>query len=163
MQQLERTPESPLSPTSSRDRRPATRSVDDLPLWRLNLMRVGYLVMGGGLVVFKWPLLIGLDRLGLAEGTVVCLLVGMSVLALLGLRHPRRMLPILLFEVTWKLIWLALVAVPQWADGRLEGAAVTQAQAILWVAIIIAVVPWRHVVTSYVVGAGDPWRRARPQ
>ena len=47
---------------------------------------------------------------GLAEGTVVAMLVAMSVLALLGLRYPQRMLPILLFEVGWKLIWLGLVA-----------------------------------------------------
>jgi hypothetical protein len=160
MKQLERPAESPLPSTSKPDRRPATRSVDDLPLWRLNLMRVGYLVMGGGLVVVKWPLLVDLDERGLAEGSVVALLVGMSVLALLGLRYPRRMLPILLFEVIWKLIWLAVVAAPLWVDGRLEGDFLVQTETILLVAIIIAVVPWRHVIRRYVTAAGDPWRRA---
>jgi hypothetical protein len=29
-----------------------------LPTYRLNLMRIGYLVMGVGLAVFKWPLLL---------------------------------------------------------------------------------------------------------
>ena len=44
--------------------------------------------------------------------TVLCILIAMSVLALLGLRYPQRMLPVLLFEVAWKMIWLAAVVVP---------------------------------------------------
>src|SRR3954462_698356 len=119
--------------------------------WRRNLMRVGYLVMGGGLAVTKWPQLGDHATWELKEGTVVCMLVAMSVLALLGLRYPVRMLPILLFEVAWKLIWLGLVALPMWSVDKLEGAARSQAGAVLWVALIIAVVPWGHVVTQYVV------------
>ena len=49
------------------------------------------------------------------------LLVAMSVLALLGLRSPQRMLPILLFEVGCKLTWLSVVALPLWLDGDLTG------------------------------------------
>ena len=41
------------------------------------------------------------------------MLTAMSVLALLGPRHPIRMLPVLLFEALWKLIWLSLVALAQ--------------------------------------------------
>jgi hypothetical protein len=33
-------------------------------------------------------------------------------LAFLGLRHPVRLLPVLLFESLWKLIWLSVVALP---------------------------------------------------
>ena len=58
---------------------------------------------GRGLAITKWPELSRPRPWGLEEGTVVTILVAMSVLALFGLRYPQRMLPILLFEVGWKL------------------------------------------------------------
>ena len=129
-----------------------------LPTWRLNVMRVGYLVMVAGLTVTKWPELLGGGPWELKEGTVVTMLVAMSVLALLGLRYPQRMLPILLFEVGWKLTWLGVVALPLWIDGNLTGATREQAAAVLWVAIIIAVIPWRHVASQFVLARGERWR-----
>jgi hypothetical protein len=137
------------------------RAPRQLSLWQLNVLRVGYLVMGVGLAVIKWPLLVHHEPWGLAEGTKECLLIAMSGLALLGLRYPARMLPVLLFEVAWKLLWLGVVALPLWSDHRLEGATRTQAGTILWVVVIIAVIPWRHVFTQYVATPGDPWRRRR--
>ena len=130
-------------------------------LWQLNLLRVGYLVMGGGLAVVKWPLLFDHGPWELKAGTVQCMLVAMSVLALLGLRYPLRMLPILLFEVGWKLTWLGVIALPLWSDNKLEGATGEQAGTFLWLVIIIAVIPWRHVLTQYVTAPGEPWRRSR--
>jgi hypothetical protein len=94
----------------------------------------------------------------LKEGTVLTMLVAMSVLALLGLRYPQRMLPILLFEAGWKLTWLGVVALPLWLDGDLTGATREQAAAVLWVTIVIAVIPWRHVVSQLVMARGDRWR-----
>lgn len=129
-----------------------------LPVWRLNVMRIGYLVMGGGLVIRKWPELISGGPWELKEGTVLVMLVAMSVFALLGLRYPERMLPILLFEVTWKLIWLGVVALPLWLAGDLTGTTREQTEAVLWVVIIIAVVPWRYVVRQFVASRGDRWR-----
>jgi hypothetical protein len=154
----------------TRDRAPATsptpqvrgaRVPAQLALWQLNLLRVGYLVMGVGLAVYKWPLLFADKPWGLAEGTVECMLVAMSVLALLGVRYPQRMLPILLFEVAWKLLWLGVVAVPLRLDNRLDEATRDQTGAVLWVAIIIAVIPWRHAFVQYVMAPGEPWRRSR--
>ena len=124
-------------------------------------MRVGYLVMAAGLAVFKWPEFLGLGPWELAEGTVLTMLVTMSVLALLGLRYPQRMLPILLFEVAWKLIWLGLVACPLWTAGKLDGATAVQAHAVLWVVVIVAVTPWRYAFTQYVTAPGEPWRNRR--
>ncbi len=137
------------------------RASTQVAVWKLNVMRVGYLVMGLGLAVFKWPLLLDHSSWTLAQGTVECLLVAMSLLALLGVRYPLRMLPILLFEVTWKLIWLGLVALPLWADGRLEGATQVQAGKVLWVVVIVAVIPWRVVLARYVTAPADPWRRTQ--
>jgi hypothetical protein len=71
------------------------------------------------------------------------------------------MLPLLLFEVGWKLTWLSVVALPLWLDGNLDGATREQAAAVLWVAIILAVVPWRYVFNQYVTAPGEPLRRRR--
>ena len=120
---------------------------------------MGYLVMGVGLAVIKWPLLFQDQTWTLEEGTIECLLVAMSVLALIGLRYPVRMLPILLFEVSWKVLWLGVIALPLWADDKLDAATRTQAGAVLWVVVIIAVIPWRHVLTRYLSAPSDPWRR----
>jgi hypothetical protein len=155
--------ERPLTTSTPSDRAGERRArlASQVPLWQLNLLRVGYLVMGGGLAVFKWPLLFDHEPRGLAEGTVECMLVAMSVLALLGLRYPLRMLPILLFEVAWKLTWLGVVALPLWSDGALAGATRVQAGTVLWVVIVIAVIPWRLVLAQYVTAPGEPWRRSR--
>ena len=149
---------SPQPDEATEDGAPVSARV---PQWRLNLLRVGYLFMGGGLAIVKWPLLLDHESWDLAEGTVQCLLVAMSVLALLGLRYPLRMLPVLLFEVGWKLLWLGVVALPLWLDNRLDGATREQAGAVLCVVIIIAVIPWRHVFVQYAMAPGQPWRRSR--
>ena len=149
--------------TRSRPRTPEqTRPTSGgLALWQLNLLRVGYLFMGGGLAVVKWPLLFDHETWGLAEGTKECLLIAMSVLALIGLRYPVRMLPILLFEVAWKLLWLGVVAVPLWLDHDLEGATRQQTGELLLVVVFIAVIPWGQVLSQYLRTPGDPWRRRR--
>ncbi len=135
--------------------------VEVLPLWRLNLMRVGYLVMGLGLAVVKWPVVIGYDRsTPLYEGVVAVILTAMSLLAFLGLRYPVRLLPILLFEALWKLIWLGVVALPAVAAGDVDEAMRQLIVNCSVVVIIFAVVPWRYVWQRYVTAKGDRWRRA---
>jgi hypothetical protein len=131
----------------------------ELPRWRMHLLRLGYLILGGGLVVYKWPLLFHHDKpWPLMTSVVTCLLVAMSILALLGLRYPRRMLPILLFEVTWKVIWLAVFALPLWLNHEMDQEARELTSEVLWVVVILAVIPWRYVYSNYVVARGDRWR-----
>lgn len=160
---MKRIQERPLttSPQLSSSEGGVAGASGQVSLWQLNLLRVGYLVMGVGLAVVKWPLLFEHEAWGLAEGTKECMLVAMSLLALLGIGYPLRMLPILLLEVAWKLIWLGVVALPLLSDDKLEGATREQAGAVLWVVIIIAVIPWRHVLKQYVAAPSEPWRRSR--
>jgi hypothetical protein len=134
------------------------RSELSLPTWRLNLMRVGYLVMGAGLVITKWPEFLAREPWELMHGTVLTMLVAMSVLALLGLRYPQQMLPILLFEVGWKALWLGFVALPLWLDDNLTGAMWEQTIKVLWVIIVVSVIPWRHAFRQFVLARGERWR-----
>jgi hypothetical protein len=135
--------------------------VADLPLWRLKLMRVGYAVMGVGLAVVRWPDVIGYDHtMPLYEGVVAVLLTAMSLLAFLGLRYPVRLLPILLFESLWKLIWLSVVALPAVVAGEVDAAMSETIFSCSLVVIVLAVIPWRFVWQRYVTAQGDRWREA---
>jgi len=144
---------------AARAPRPPRDVAAELPLWRLHLMRVGYAVMGLGLAVVKWPLVIGYDSsMPLYEGVVAVLLTAMSLLAFLGLRYPVRLLPILLFECLWKLIWLSVVALPAVAAGNVDEAVQEVIVSCSLVVVIVAVVPWRYVWQRYVTATGDRWR-----
>ena len=142
-----------MTVTTDLTRTAEPRAVADLPVLRLNLMRVGYGVLGFGLAVVKWPDVIGYDRtMALSQGVLAVLLTAMSLLALLGLRHPVQLLPILLFEIVWKVIWLSVVALPAVAAGEVDQALGQMIFDCSLVVIIVAVVPWRYVWAHYVVG-----------
>jgi hypothetical protein len=130
----------------------------ELSLTRLYLIRGGYLLMGVGLALVKWPLLPDAHTLPLYEGVTLCLLTAMSVLAFLGLRYPVRLLPLLLFESAWKLAWLALVARPRAATGSLDQDTAATVVNCSLVVVILAVIPWPYVWRTYVRAPGDRWR-----
>ena len=138
---------------------PSSDRPGELSLHRLHLMRVGYLVMGVGLAAVKWPLVIGYDRsMPLFEGVVAVLLTAMSLLAFLGLRYPVRLLPILIFECLWKVIWLSVVALPAVTAGDVDEATRGVIVNCSVVIVILAVVPWGFVWRRYVTAKGDRWR-----
>ncbi|GAA1572299.1 hypothetical protein [Kribbella karoonensis] len=112
-------------------------------------LRFGYLFMGVGLVIVKWPLLLKAHELPLYEGVTLCLLTAMSLLAFLGLRYPMKLLPVLLFEVLWKVGWLGLVGVPRALAGDLDGASRQVLVNCLFVVVIIAAIPWKAVWREY--------------
>jgi hypothetical protein len=137
----------------------ATAVDDELPTRRLNVMRFGYAFMGVGLAIVKWPLLVqNAQSLPVMEGVVACLLTAMSLLAFLGLRYPVRMLPILLFEVTWKIIWIAAVAIPHLVSHDMNSATSEVLLNCSFVVVILAVIPWRHTWRRYVRTPGNAWR-----
>ena len=125
---------------------------------RLNLMRAGFLLMGGGLALVKWPHLPYAASLPFYDGATLCLLTAMSLLAFLGLRYPIKLLPILLFEAIWKLLWLSLVALPKAITGSLDAVTTTNVYNCSLVLVILAVIPWRYVWRTYVRARGDQWR-----
>lgn len=130
-----------------------------LPTRRLNVVRFGYAFMGVGIAIVKWPVLVQDARsLPVMEGVVACLLTAMSLLAFLGLRYPVRMLPILLLEVTWKVIWITAVAIPNLVSNDLNAAAREVLFNCSFVVVILAVIPWRYTWRRYVRTPGDAWR-----
>ena len=100
----------------------------------------------------------GVHRLPVYEGVVACLLTVMGLLAVLGVRYPVRLLPLLVFESAWKLLWLGTVALPLAVGGDLEAGTREVLFNCSFVVVILAVTPWDHVWRTYVRAPGDRWR-----
>jgi hypothetical protein len=86
-----------------------------------------------------------------------CVWTGFSVVAGIGILHPLKMLPILLLEIVYKVLWLAIVAYPLWVAGTLAG---SPAEGIAWVFfpvfLVVLIIPWGYVAKQY-----SPFRRER--
>lgn len=128
---------------------------------RLNLLRAAYLVLVVGLGLFIWPTILDPSQpMASMSGVVVSMLGAMSALAVLGLRNPLQMLPILLFEIGWKTIWLLRVALPMWLDDSLDAATTARFYECIPVVIFVAIIPWGYVWRTYVVGGRTAQARA---
>jgi hypothetical protein len=132
----------------------------EVSLFRLYALRAGYLFVAAGLAATVWPLLINHSPQWPLMNSVVCSMLGaVSVLAAFGIRYPLQMLPVLLFEVAWKSIWLIAVALPLWSANQLDSRTWETVRDCLLGAILIPLIPWRYVIAGYVTAPGDRWRR----
>ena len=133
----------------------------DVSLFRLYALRAAYLFLAAGLAATIWPLLINHSpQWPLMNGVVCSLLAAVSVLAVIGIRYPLQMLPVLLFEMIWKSTWLIAVALPLWSANQLDARTWETVKDCLFGAILIPIIPWRHVMAQSVTKPGDRWRRA---
>jgi hypothetical protein len=132
----------------------------ELPVWRLNLLRAMYLLMAGGLAVNIWPSVLAHSAdWAIRFGHVGALLAGIGALSLLGLRYPAQMLPLLLFELLWKIIWIVAIGIPLWSGGQMTDAIRDSAWEIgLGIVLIPLVLPWRYLYVHYVSKPAERWR-----
>lgn len=118
-----------------------------------------YLLLALGMGLQIWPLILNPPADLAHDDSVIQAFFGaLTLLALWGLRYPLTMLPLLLFEVLWKCIWLLAFALPRWHAGTLEGAYAETAFACLLGVIFILAIPWPYVWRHYVLAAGQRWK-----
>jgi hypothetical protein len=137
---------------------PATRDTaeSNVSLARLYMLRAMYLLIIVGLGATNLPELLGHEPM--SRGVIPSVLGGVWLLAFLGLRYPLQMLPLLLFEIAWKTIWLIDYGLPQWFAGRYPPSFASDFQPILMVVIVPLFIPWRYVFHNYVRRPSDRWR-----
>ena len=85
------------------------------------------------------------------KAAAVCMWAAYSVLSIFGLINPLKWLPIVMFEIFYKIIWLVIVAYPLWSTNRLAGSpAEEMTHAFVWVILPIVAMPWAYAFRTYV-------------
>lgn len=130
-----------------------------VPVWRLNLIRFMFILIAFVMGSFIWPQLLFASagwHWGLGMGK--SMLAALALLSLLGIRYPLQMLPLMLFELAWKTIWMASIALPAWASDRMSDDIADLFFDCVGVVVLFLVIPWRYVWARYFKQPTEPWR-----
>ena len=129
---------------------------------RLMILRAMYAFLVVGLGLFVWPSYIAqLPEAPHFNGIALTMLAAFSILCALGIRYPLQMIPVLLWELLWKSMWLLLIALPRWMDGSMDAqTSQTVIDCLVGVVLVPLALPWRYVVANYVTRNGERWRAA---
>ena len=128
----------------------------EVSLARLYVLRAMYLVLViglGGLIVPEI-----LSHSLMSRGVIASLLGAVWLLAFLGLKYPLQMLPLLMFEFLWKLIWMAAYGLPQWSAGQYPPTFAEDSFNIAFGAVLLFVIPWGYAWRRFVKRPGARWR-----
>lgn len=122
---------------------------------RLLLLRALYLFTFAFLAFQVWPGLIAGDRdWEPLAGIAVSLYGALSVLCLLGLGNPLAMLPLLLLQLSYKLVWLLAVWLPLRVAGHAERLSIDGFDLFLPFLVVVVldlvIIPWPYVMARFV-------------
>jgi hypothetical protein len=136
-------------------------AMSEVSSFRLYLLRAMYVFMFVGLAIFKLPGILNPPPGIASAGTVVgSVLAGIAFLAMLGIRYPLKMLPLLFFELLWKVLWVVGWGLPLWFSQQLTpDSQETLISCLVGVVLVPLVMPWGYVFKQYVKAPGDPWRK----
>ena len=117
---------------------------------RRNLLRVPYAIMAIGLAVVVWPYIISHDLVQAHSGPASqSMLAALGLLSVIGIFKPVKMLPLLIFEILWKFIFMVSFALPLIISGTADNVTWENVWACITVVIFFAFIPWRFVLKSY--------------
>jgi hypothetical protein len=129
---------------------------DELTLFRVSLLRIAFFL---NLVFLGMNFVTGYrNHSGPWESgtTVAYSLWGtLAVLSAFGLRQPTRMVPVLLVQFTYKLIWVALFYLPGNAP------AASGLAPVMFAGLVgdLVIIPWPHVLRTVILAPSERWTR----
>jgi membrane associated rhomboid family serine protease len=132
----------------------------ELPLYRLYLLRAMYALIAFAQGSQTWTAILHHTKpWALWHGVSMALLGALTALCLLGIRYPVKMLPLMIFELVWKLIWVLAAWLPLYLGHRVDAdTADSFFPIIVGLVLVPIVLPWGYVWKTYAAAAGDRWR-----
>ena len=116
------------------------------------LLRLLYFLMAFFVATESWTSIINhqgpWDHI---RAVATCVWAAYATLSVFGLFHPLKWLPIMIFMIFYKSLWLLVVAYPLWREGTLAGSpAEEMTKTFLIIPLPIIAVPWKYVFENYI-------------
>ncbi|OJJ23057.1 hypothetical protein BKI52_01510 [marine bacterium AO1-C] len=91
------------------------------------------------------------EQMGVLNGVAISFWAGFSLLNLIGVRFPLKMLPILLLQLLYKSAWILGTYLPAKASGAIS----VGIQEFFWICVAgislnLIIIPWGHVYKEFV-------------
>lgn len=146
-----------MASTAASNSPPAEIAADgEVSLARMYVLRAMYLLLVVGLGAMIVPEIVSHELT--SRGVIPSLLGAVWLLAFLGLRYPLQMLPLLLFELAWKAVWMVAYGLPQWSSGQRPPTFAEDFFNIGTGAILLVIIPWGYVTRHYIKRPAERWR-----
>src|ERR671921_2169608 len=141
-----------------------TLSMSEVSTFRLYLLRAMYVFTVVGLAIEKLPALLNPATLSPGDSVILSVLGATALLAVVGIRYPIKMLPLLFFEFVWKAIWILLFGLPLLLSGGLDpnvsfGGTETLIACLVGVVLVPLAMPWGYVFKHYLKAPGARWSK----
>lgn len=135
------------------------QSLPAVAFWRVTLLRLIYCLIAIGLTSFVWQqLFFESADWPLMRGIAKSMMGAMALLCMIGVFHPLKMLPVMLFEMLWKLLWLAIIALPAWLNERWTDDIQSVFYESIGIVILFVIIPWDYVWAKFIRQKDEPWR-----
>ena len=136
--------------------------MSDVSTFRLYILRAMYVFTVVGLAIEKLPALLHPANLSPGDSVILSVLGATALLAVVGIRYPIKMLPLLFFEVVWKSIWMLVFGLSRSLSGGLDpnvsfGGTETLIACLVGIVLAPLAIPWGYVFKQYVQAPGNPW------
>ena len=128
----------------------------DVSTLRLYLLRFVYLFSAVVVGMGAWPEVVRRSSTAgdLIGGIAFSIYAAFSVLMLLGVFVPLRMLPLVLFQLLYKLIWIVGIGIPQGRSGHFDAVGRMLEFFAAIVVLDVIALPWGYVFDRYVRAIG---------
>lgn len=136
------------------------RTFPAVPFWQIHLLRFFFALMAGIMGTVVWQqILFESSGWWWERGLAKSMLGALALLSLWGVRYPLQMLPLMVYELVWKSVWILLIALPAWLTGQMNEHIEALFYDCAGVIVLYVVIPWRYVYARFVAQPAEPWRK----
>jgi hypothetical protein len=117
---------------------------------QLILLKIFYLSIGISFLYLMTLNIFNSEIASIGKSVVLAIVF----LCFIGFFHPLKIIPLLLFSVAWKLIWLGVYVIPAYLGGGLDEFTKNILIPVsMGLVITSAVTPWRYVAKLYLASS----------